>query len=83
MTELQTILYDLLGVMLAHNQAVDMIPVIEPEHIGGVILRNTFAVVHEAHGYLFDPHALGVRAEELRHLHRFLNLDLFLLPGVC
>ena len=56
-----------------------MIPILELEHLGGLVVVHALAVEEEAEGRLGDALALGVGLEDLAHLGGLLDLELGLL----
>lgn len=61
------------------QDGVDLISILELEHLGGLIVVHTLTVEEEAEGGLGDTLALGVGLEDLAHLGGLLDLELGLL----
>ena len=61
------------------QDGIDLVSILELEHLGGLVVIHTLAVEEEAEGGLGDALALGVGLEDLAHLGGLLDLELGLL----
>ena len=61
------------------QDSVDLIPILELEHLGGLVVIDALTIEEEAEGLLGDALALGVGLEDLAHLGGLLDLELGLL----
>ena len=61
------------------QDGIDLVPILELEHLGGLVVGHALAVEEEAEGGLGDALALGVGLEDLAHLGGLLDLELGLL----
>ena len=61
------------------QDGIDLVPILELEHLGGLVVGHALAVEEEAEGGLGDALALGVGLEDLAHLGGLLDLELSLL----
>ena len=61
------------------QDGIDLVSILELEHLGGLVVIHTLAVEEEAEGGLGDALALGVGLEDFAHLGGLLDLELGLL----
>ena len=61
------------------QDGIDLVPILELEHLGRLVVGHALAVEEEAEGGLGDALALGVGLEDLAHLGGLLDLELSLL----